>query len=946
VTFQYIALGITELFTPTQFWTLFSVSVSFSSANKVDVDMTDEPDDDLRDNLSASSEIVGSDGNNGRISRSGAKSTKRSDPEALVERDGRALICVKILFLLVLLAAAGVAAAFIYAYTRNSQKRSFQYFSLISRSLADSLLDDTAFFFRAGQTISPALTVLMQAYNASHTTFNMPMSLYRPMVFGIAKNTGFLTWSPLLRNDDERLEFESMVAEKESEGFFTEGAITPCAVCDDESMRPSRPATQIQLPGVGEYTCDALYRAGVQGQIPAEACPYVVQAVLDGCSCKQSAAVLNATKRDRDPSKGLFRVAANRTVMDEPLNGGPYLPMWLDFTLITGNYPVLFNHLSHPKSARAVAGMLATGFPQLTDMYETDEVTFSTTFSRESADEANGPSSNIFYPVRTMQGDDIVGTVSLVITWSKLLQESVPRNGIYVNIVIESSCGDLPHTYRVKDEGGNMIWLGSGDLHDPKYDHMVYRTSYKNFDSIRLSSVDTTEQAENKTRAEVCDYKFSVYPTADLEDQYLTDEPWIFCVSVIAIFAFTLGLFILYDYFVRRWQAKIMKSAKQTNDIVSSLFPDAFRDRLYNQINAGKPGECGESSLSASNSKTAMTTFLTGSNQGSVFGSEPIADFFPSCTVLFIDIVSFTAWCSERELSQVFVLLENIYHAFDKVAEQLGIFKVETIGDSYVAVCGLPVPRADHAVIMTRFAFLCLKKMQSLVKSLEVTLGPSTGDLQARVGIHSGPVTAGVLRGTKARFQLFGDTINTASHMESSGIPNHIHASEQTAALLKLSNKSTWVVPREEQVNIKGKGFLQTYWLNPRRQCEQSVSSAGSVDTTERNTGSCPNRDENLMTNAPQQRQSRLVEWNVEVLLDLLTRVVARRESLQAPTWSPRTNEKNLSLDELGPASGDQCQIIDEMTQVISLPKFDPSVYRAPKQAELPEIVHYRSFIS
>jgi hypothetical protein len=215
--------------------------------------MMDERDDNRRDNLSVSSEIVGSDGANGRISRSGPKSTKQSDPEALVERDGRALICIKVLFLLVLLAAAGVAASFIYAYTKNSQKRSFQSdFSLISRSIADSLLDDAAFFFRAGQTISPALTVLMQAYNATHTTFNMPMSLYRPMVFGIAKNAGFLTWSLLLRNDAERLEFKSMVAEKESEGFFTEGAITPCTVCDDESMRPSRQETQIELPGVGD----------------------------------------------------------------------------------------------------------------------------------------------------------------------------------------------------------------------------------------------------------------------------------------------------------------------------------------------------------------------------------------------------------------------------------------------------------------------------------------------------------------------------------------------------------------------------------------------------------------------------------------------------------------------------------------------------------------------
>jgi class 3 adenylate cyclase len=81
-----------------------------------------------------------------------------------------------------------------------------------------------------------------------------------------------------------------------------------------------------------------------------------------------------------------------------------------------------------------------------------------------------------------------------------------------------------------------------------------------------------------------------------------------------------------------------------------------------------------------------------------IFGSEPIADLFPHATVMFIDIAGFTAWSSEREPTQVFSLLENLYHAFDEVGRKLGIFKVETIGDSYVAVAGLPSPREDHAL--------------------------------------------------------------------------------------------------------------------------------------------------------------------------------------------------------------------------------------------------------
>jgi Adenylate and Guanylate cyclase catalytic domain len=87
----------------------------------------------------------------------------------------------------------------------------------------------------------------------------------------------------------------------------------------------------------------------------------------------------------------------------------------------------------------------------------------------------------------------------------------------------------------------------------------------------------------------------------------------------------------------------------------------------------------------------------------------------------------------------------RIYHSFDEIARRRRVFKVETVGDCYVAVVGLPDPRKDHAVIMARFARDCMQTVNDLTKKLEVTLGPDTGDLQIRIGLHSGPVTAGVV---------------------------------------------------------------------------------------------------------------------------------------------------------------------------------------------------------
>ena len=132
---------------------------------------------------------------------------------------------------------------------------------------------------------------------------------------------------------------------------------------------------------------------------------------------------------------------------------------------------------------------------------------------------------------------------------------------------------------------------------------------------------------------------------------------------------------------------------------------------------------------------------------------------------------------------------------------------------SKVAAAGLPTPRHDHAESMSRFATECLGKMLTVVKSLEVLLGPGTGELGMRFGLHSGQVMAGVLRGEKSRFQLFGDTVNTASRIETTGARNKIHISSQTAEHLIASNKSHWIKPRATKVMAKGKGELQTYWL-------------------------------------------------------------------------------------------------------------------------------------
>jgi class 3 adenylate cyclase len=185
--------------------------------------------------------------------------------------------------------------------------------------------------------------------------------------------------------------------------------------------------------------------------------------------------------------------------------------------------------------------------------------------------------------------------------------------------------------------------------------------------------------------------------------------------------------------------------------------------------------------------------------------------------VIFADIAGFTAWSSTREPSQVFSLLESIYSAFDKIAYHHGVFKVETVGDCYVAVVGLPDYREDHTLVAAKFARDSLHKMSELTKKLEVTLGPDTTDLELRVGLHTGQVTTGVLRGERSRFQLFGDTVNTAPRMESTGARSSIQESSATSELKKWK-RGKWIQPHKDPVAVKGKREMQTYWLEMKEQ--------------------------------------------------------------------------------------------------------------------------------
>jgi hypothetical protein len=247
-------------------------------------------------------------------------------------------------------------------------------------------------------------------------------------------------------------------------------------------------------------------------------------------------------------------------------------------------------------------------------------------------------------------------------------------------------------------------------------------------------------------------------------------------------------------------------------------------------------------------------------------------------------------------------------------------------------------PLKDHAVAMARFAKDILVKFREMVKLMVVELGPDTEDLGLRIGIHSGPVTAGVLRGERARFQLFGDTMNTAARMESTGMSNRIQMSQETTDLLSAAGKSTWLRARQEKVNAKGKGELQTYWLDAHHDSTTQSRSSGTSSHGPAEEAEPVAAPVHSVMAAPistvAEKHQRLISWNTDILARLLTQIIARRESRNEKPDSP---ERIRRLEE---SMGRDDTVLSEVTEIVMLPQFDSTANSIdPARIELSEDV-------
>jgi PAS domain S-box-containing protein len=179
-----------------------------------------------------------------------------------------------------------------------------------------------------------------------------------------------------------------------------------------------------------------------------------------------------------------------------------------------------------------------------------------------------------------------------------------------------------------------------------------------------------------------------------------------------------------------------------------------------------------------------------------------IADSFADVSVLFADIVGFTELSARMSPTELVKRLNVIFSHFDQLAEKYGVEKIKTIGDAYMVVGGLPMPRDDHAEAIAQMAL----GMQAKIAKLSADTGEK---LAIRVGINSGPVVAGVIGVSKFTYDLWGDTVNVAARMEATGNAGRIQVTDVTYELLK----DKYLFERRGVIQVKGKGNMMTYWL-------------------------------------------------------------------------------------------------------------------------------------
>ena len=340
----------------------------------------------------------------------------------------------------------------------------------------------------------------------------------------------------------------------------------------------------------------------------------------------------------------------------EEVDLGYYAPIWQQSPFPHDPSIVNFDLLAHPVFRRLYRWILKTGRPVLSEVFDMEFL-----YKSAISDESKHPHSVLMQPVfpetfKYESGESMVAFMTMVLRWDTFFDNILPEGANGLIVVLSGSCGGV-FSYQLN--GPQVEFLGYEDNHDPNYDYLMVESDF-------ISQINNEQQDVSDFKG-YCDYTMRVYPSDAFKVSYTSKEPIGVAMVVVFSFVITAVLFAIFVYFVERRQRTVMETAKRTNDVVASLFPENVRARILKDTEEQIANGCKNGASGSINSKVQLKEFMNeeaeGNDIGNAYGSKPIADLFPEATVLFADIAGFTAWSSVREPCQVFTLLETVYHA-------------------------------------------------------------------------------------------------------------------------------------------------------------------------------------------------------------------------------------------------------------------------------------------
>lgn len=253
-----------------------------------------------------------------------------------------------------------------------------------------------------------------------------------------------------------------------------------------------------------------------------------------------------------------------------------------------------------------------------------------------------------------------------------------------------------------------------------------------------------------------------------------------------------------------RWQRLLLPTPidAERQQQIQAILARLSREELLHDLERQVEERTADLNAERNKSEKLLRNMLPASIAKRLKNGETIADRHQA-SVVFVDMVGFTKWASQLSATDLVVHLGQLFGEFDGITHKHGLEKIKTIGDCYMAAAGLPQPQADHAERAVRMGLDIIRAMPRICIALNAPV-------QVRVGIHCGPLVAGVIGSVKPFYDIWGDTVNIASRMESHGLPGRLHISDDVRAALGKG----FELEKRGEIEIKNRGAMTTWFVN------------------------------------------------------------------------------------------------------------------------------------